>query len=373
MLPVQTRIQLPILAFAALLCADRAACQADLIAISWSGSVYGVDSNTGTATLIGAALPNQNALGLDGNGTLWATHRSGPTGSWVYHLTNIDPMTGAGTIVYSGIPDLRGLTGAGGALLYGIQDGSPDQLVTVDTATGTVTPIGGTNFTGQQALALHQGVLYSWDINQGLLVVDQTTGLATDPWPAVGGPAGLQFMMSHPDGRLLVGRDSLYSLDVTTGVATFIGAIGTFDLRGCEPLGGGFIQSFGTACNGAFGPTVLTATGLPQVGSSITTLSSNHAASSLGALVFGFSNTTYMGLNLPFDLTPVLGTSNCFLYVSIDANLIGFTNANMPADLSFTLPLPPVAAGLRFHLQHACFEPVPGGLSWSNGLTVQVQ
>ena len=72
------------------------------------------------------------------------------------------------------------------------------------------------------------------------------------------------------------------------------------------------------------------------------------------------------------NLDPLLGTSGCTLDVSLDATLVGITSAAAPADLSFTFGIPATAAGLQVHVQHAVFEAVPGGLSWSNGLTIQV-
>lgn len=345
----------------------------DLIAVAWGGGVYRVDSLTGAATALGTGLFGQNGAALDAGGVYWSTHRVGPTGSWVYHLTTVDTNTGAATIVHSNMPDTRGFATGPGTALYAVRDGSPDSLITIDTVTGAVTTIGNTGRSSLQGLTFHQGTLYGWDLTAGLVTIDTTTGAATDPFPALGGPSGLQWMMSHPDGRLLVGRDDLYVVDPTTGVSTLIGNIGSFDLRGCEFAGGGYIRSFGQGCNGFSGPVVQTGTGMPQVGGSIVSTSSNHAPGALGVLVFGLSNTIYAGLNLPFDLTPVLGTNGCFLNVSIDATLVGFTSGVAPADLSYTIPLPPPAAGVLFHLQHACFEPVPGNLSWSNGLTVQVQ
>lgn len=362
-----------LVALAAALVPSAALTAQDLIGVAWNGGVFAVDSLTGAASQIGTGLPGQNALGLDAGGTLWATHRSGTPGAYVYHLATIDPGTGLATVVHSGTPDLRGLTGAGGPLLYGIQDGTPDQLASIDVTTGAVTPIGATGFSSQQALAMHQGVLYSWDLSRGLLIVDPLTGLATDPFPAVGSPTGTQFLASHPDGRLLLGQNALYAVDVTTGQAAYVAPLSAYDLRGVEFTPGGYLQAFGQGCRGAAGPVVLTGTGTPLVGGSVTSTSSNHAPNALGVLVLGFSNTLHAGLGLPLDLGPLLGTGGCFLHVAVDATLVGFSSAISPAALSFAIPLPAPAAGLLFHLQHACFEPVPGGMSWSNGLTVQVR
>jgi hypothetical protein len=261
--------------------------------------------------------------------------------------------------------------------LYAIKDqAASDQLVRIDSWNGAITPIGNTGFTGVEGLAKHQGVLYAWDVNAGLLIVDQLTGAATDPFPGVGGPPGLMALCGHPDGRLLVGggtaTNSLYSVDVTTGGTTLIGVMnGATDVRGIEPLGG-FLAPFGTACNGVYGPANLWIQGLPQVGGSLTTVSLNHAPSTLGVVVFGLSTTFNQTVPLPYLLDPLLGTNNCRLYTSIDASVIVFTDATAPAQLQYQFALGFSAQGVMFHVQHACFEPVAGNLSWSNAVTVQV-
>ena len=99
--------------------------------------------------------------------------------------------------------------------------------------------------------------------------------------------------------------------------------------------------------------------------------STNHAANALGVLILGFSNTTHASAPLPFSLDPTLGTSGCFLQASIDVNQLGLTGAG--GGLTFPVTLPQWFAGNVVYAQHACFEPVAGGISWSNGITIRVQ
>lgn len=347
----------------------------DLLAVTWSGSTYLVDSHTGASTFLGTGLPGQNGMAKDQSGAFWSTQRLGTT-TYTYFLTTIDPTTGAATAVHPSI-DLRGMAEGPAGTLYGIANASPDALVSIDLATGTTTTIGGTGFAGIQGLTQHQGVLYAWDINFGLLIVDPNTGVATDPFPGVGGPTGLQGLCSHPDGRLIAGggssTNSLYVVDPTTGGSTLIGVMTAPDVRGFEPLGGGSVTAFGQGCNGVAGPVVLTSTGAPQPGNALQFTSGNHEANALGVLTFGLSTTTYQGLQLPLLLDPMFGTSGCRLYASIDASVILVTGPAAPAQLSFAMPLTAGAAGAVFHVQHACLEAVPGGMSWSNALTVRVQ
>src|SRR5262245_31123549 len=117
----------------------------DLVGVAWTGGVYALDSHTGAATLLGTGLFGQNALAVDGSGTLWSTHRTGlpSTPPWTYDVTVVNPQTGAATVVYPAV-DLRGMAGDGTSTMWGIQDGPSDLLVTIDLGTGFVTTVGPT-------------------------------------------------------------------------------------------------------------------------------------------------------------------------------------------------------------------------------------
>jgi len=351
----------------------------DLLAVTWNGAIKLVNSYTGAVTPLGPGLSGQNCLARASNGTFWSQQRLSTSS---YYFTRIDPGTGIATPVHYTSADIRGLASGPGTWLYGIQNGTStvtDSLVRFDTASGSVQTIGSTGFDGIQGLAMHLGVLYAWDVFSGLLIVDQLTGAASDPFPLVSGPTYQQSLCSHRDGRLLLGggdsngTDQLFSLDVTNGTATLIGnMVGATDVRGLEPLDAS-AAPFGTGCNGVHGPVVLSVTGSLQAGGSLMSVSSNHEPNTLGAVVLGLSTTLYQAHALPLLLDPLLGTTNCTLYASIDASVLVFTGTTTPASLQFGLPLTGAAAGARFHLQHVCFEPVPGNLSFSNGIAVQVR
>ena len=104
----------------------------------------------------------------------------------------------------------------------------------------------------------------------------------------------------------------------------------------------------------------------------IETVSTNHAANASGVLILGFSNSSMGGFALPLLLDPILGTVNCNLYVSIDITQAAITSSATPATLGFRTDLPMAARGLTVYAQHACLEPVPGGLSLSNAARIQV-
>jgi hypothetical protein len=137
--------------------------------------------------------------------------------------------------------------------------------------------------------------------------------------------------------------------------------------------GAGSATPYGTACNDAFGPVALGASGPLGLGATVTLSSTNHAANQLGFVIFGFSDTVHLGLPLPFSLDSTLGTVGCALLASIDASSIAFTGPAGPATLATPFTLPSFATGLSIYVQHACLAPVPGGMSWSNGLRLQLQ
>lgn len=337
----------------------------DMIAVSWSGGVYALDSYTGAATYIANGLSGQNALARDDAGGLWSTHRNGT----VYALTSIDPNSGAATVVTNNFPDLRAMASAGGTLLWGIQNASPDELIQFDTTNSQVTTIGQTGFGSIQCLATVDGILYAWDNNAGLLTIDPATGVATDVSASVGGNGDMQWLTRRSDGALIGGNSGLYVIDPTTGVATQI-ASGLVDTRGAEPYQQ-HIQTFGTGCAGAFGTVQASASITGGPAPVLSTSSTNHDPNVPGLIVFGISSQQTGGVPLPFNIDPIFGTQGCNLYVSLDVSVLAFTAANGPATLDTSLPILPGWSGYSLLIQHATLDSVPGGLSLSNAVAVQ--
>ena len=137
-------------------------------------------------------------------------------------------------------------------------------------------------------------------------------------------------------------------------------------------FGSGYGRPFGSGCLGALGPSELRASGPFQVGSLITTTSTGHAPNAPALTILGLSNLDHLGLPLPLLLDPLLGTSGCSLLASADVLLGGLTTATSPAAFAFALVPNTSFAGRVLYVQHACLEPVPGGLSFSNGLAIHV-
>lgn len=145
---------------------------------------------------------------------------------------------------------------------------------------------------------------------------------------------------------------------------------------GVAVVGGGVAGSwnaYGSGCMGQFGTVGLQIQGTVATGQVITHVSNNHAPNTLGVGILGLSNTTYSGNPLPFSVDSLLGTVGCFLNASVDATVVGFSGGSSPAQLSFPFAMPPCPiGGLSIYIQHACFEPVPGGVSFSEGVVLLV-
>ncbi|HEX4953936.1 MAG TPA: IPTL-CTERM sorting domain-containing protein [Thermoanaerobaculia bacterium] len=175
------------------------------------GSLIDLDPATGAGSFrsnLGAFGPVTEIEFRD-DGTLFAS-----TGQGESSLITIDPETGVETLV--GVHDFGSLNGLEfvGDTLYGsfFEAGAPGDdgegsggvfLVTVDTATAALTPIGPS------------------------LPYDPVRGLAYDP--QTGTMYGVGTPMQIPEG----GGDSLFTIDLGTGATTEIGATG-FSVGGLE-------------------------------------------------------------------------------------------------------------------------------------------
>ena len=349
----------------------------DMIGVTFAGQVLRMNSTTGTTTVLANGAIGKNSLCCTGSNRLISTIRTGTfTSGFRYHLIEINPFTGAESILFgqADFGDLRGMTSAPGQapdVVLAVRDtGGPDELVVIDLATGVLTVIGPTGFSSIQALDATGGGLRAWDLGAGLLNISGSTGAATDPFPAVGGPTGQQFLVTNPvTFATFVGNTQMRPLTVSTGVAgSPINFAGAPDLRGAV-FTTERTQRFGNDCGGVGGESNVFATTAIRGGQPVTIRSNRHGAAALGAMILGFSTTSNGGQPLPFLLDPLLGTVGCRLNVSLDATQLGF--ADPSGNLDVTLSLPPAAAFFQFFVQHTAFDPVPGGMTWTDGLRVR--
>ncbi|HEX5051586.1 MAG TPA: hypothetical protein VFZ65_07440 [Planctomycetota bacterium] len=367
-----------------------------------TGGFQGTGTATSQAILWDRAHPNDFLVG--GFGFIGRASITGP-GSVVYApVTNgvgvVSQMTqdDAGQIVFadSGTNQVRRLdpvsgvvtelsTGAqpwGSSLSSGAWDpltgdtvlgGSGEIYRLADGATTGTLVVGGLGgFVSAIAFDPVTGEILATVLTANRLVRVSAGGAVSDVAPpfSIPGPNALAI---DGNGDLVTGGGTgqVYRVPRAGGAPVFL-ASNTSPANAVNGLSvagaGGYGIPFGASCSATSGPATLIATGPFAVGSTVSTTSGNHAANSLGILVLGLDRTNYLGLPLPFLLDPVFGTASCYLNVSLDVTFGGVTGASSPAELTFSFVLPPSFAGQHFYAQHACLEPVPGLLSWSNGL-----
>jgi len=358
-----------VLAALGLLSLPCAAAAQDMIAVGYARNVYSLDSASGQAVVIGFGFLGQSGLARDGGGTLWSTALTNWTSGPTNFLTRIEPANGFVTPMFVTLP-FRSLASGPGTSLFALANATPSDLLhSIDTTNGQSVVIGSTGLANVVALVAHQGLLLGWDTALGLVVLSPTTGQATDVNPAVGGN-NIAWLAVREDGALIGGGGVfVYSIDAVTGVAVVTSTTNGSLITGA--CASGLAYAIGSGCAGGGGLVNLTVSGALRAGTVLNAQSVGHGYTTLhrGALILGFSRVAHQGLVLPFDLDPVLGTIDCSLQTSIDSVLWGATSLGV---LQFLVPLPSGLGGSTFFLQHAVFEPVPGGMSWSGAVRVHV-
>ncbi|MCK5942842.1 MAG: hypothetical protein KAI24_12775 [Planctomycetes bacterium] len=352
------------IAFAVILAAGSTSAQ-DMLGVTWSGSIYAVDSFSGAAQPVAAGIFGHEAMARDDQGTLWTVART-LLGAPSYFLTRLDTTTFDQAIVVQ-IGDARALADGGGGILYAAEFFPGDyRLMRIDTTTGVRSLVGATGTT-VQAMTMHNGALYAWNVDEGLGTIDLATGVFTDVGPFGGG--SIQWLDVRSDGQLIGGNYEFFTIDPGSG-AYLPYATGTLDFRGVARSQ--FALPIGSGCAGV----ELRATGTLQPGSFVATVSTGYPSTGAivgiaGALLLGTSSTSYQNVPLPLDLDPLLGTTGCSLYTSVDASQLGLTTGS--ATPSFFLPilLPAAVAGQTFFVQHAAID-LNGQTYWSNGVRLQI-
>ena len=208
----------------------------DILAVSWDGSTYTMDSTNGSGSFLGSSgFTGLNAMAGDGGGRFFTTSGS--------NLLTIDPSTGAGTIVgNTGLLSVRGMAMQPGGPIFVYNDegfGNPDVFYSIDPNTGASSFIGRANHTGIQGLAFGtNGRLFAWDIISGLLTVDMTNGQTTDVNNANGGTGDIQCLALGPNGIMYGARNALFSINLNDGSFATIGTGNYSDVRGIEFMSG---------------------------------------------------------------------------------------------------------------------------------------
>jgi len=162
---------------------------ADVIGVTFNGTVASFDSATGIRTVLGnAGITRLDSLARSSSGTLYSVG-----GASDNTLVTIDPITGKATAVatlnYSATPKpsntLAGLSFSPSGDLFAVAFNSPTistNLYHINPLTGDTTLVGSTgkqDVFGDLAFS-PDGTLYAWSTASGLMTVDTSTGLATD-------------------------------------------------------------------------------------------------------------------------------------------------------------------------------------------------
>jgi hypothetical protein len=144
--------------------------------------------------------------------------------------------------------DIRALAYDFTGSLYLINDptgfGGIDSLYRIDpvgflNSTATAALVGATGFTGIQSLTFGPtGTLFGWDVDEGLVTVNPSTGATTDVNLGLGGTGDIQGM-TFLAGILYGAGNSLYTIDPSTGSFTDLGPIlvgANADVRGLSTM-----------------------------------------------------------------------------------------------------------------------------------------
>ena len=198
-------------------------------------SLYTVDPLTGAATLIGAT-GFSHVTGIDFDpttGTLYGVVSDLFNGTTA--LITIDPATGAGTVVGTTGNQIPDITIGPDGILRGWSECSavpcsaadPDNPIAIDKGTGAVTLTSSSLSTQDTGVASRTATTIFVKPIGDLYSVDVNTGVATFLF---GTNLSLQNLLENaPDGTLLTGARSpdgtqFYSIDVATQTATPLGA-----------------------------------------------------------------------------------------------------------------------------------------------------
>ncbi len=133
----------------------------------------------------------------------------------------------------------------------------------------------------------------------------------------------------------------------------------------------------GTACAGSNGPVMMTNDPMypARVGQTFVLHFINMpTAPGVFYIIFGFSNTVWSGLPLPFDLSG-LGMFLCYAYVAVDI-VIPWSFVNGSGWFQIQLPNDPSLAGLMFYNQALIMDPMapnPARMTTSNWGMGQIQ
>lgn len=201
-----------------------------------ASSLYQIDATTGAATLIGAT-GFTHVVSIDIHPVTGVIYGISNSFGGTNALITIDATTGAGTFVANvGGDNWPDITFDSRGTLYSWSEASPDRLNTIDLTTGATTEIGpnGLN-TYQFGLGADSAdTIYAKNGDGNVYTIDKTTGAAT--FVVSLGSGGLDNALAFDENDVAFTLDrfgsetSLLTLDLMTGAVTTIGATGIANL-----------------------------------------------------------------------------------------------------------------------------------------------
>lgn len=313
--------------FLSFLCSAGLAHAQDIMAIDGPGNVYLIDSANGSGTLLGS-LGYTGAVGLarDSADDLYAICDHPVAGQ---AIVQVDPLTGAGTLVNSAIPLYTG------EVFRGVSFDSSDNLwaehttsyiVTVPLASGVAVFGNKPSAFDMRSIAWSGGEMYGWDLVKGLVIFDTVgTNWATNVNPGVPGSLDVNAMTASPSGQLFGAADELYTIDELTGVTTLVGS---------GPYSGITAMEFlGVPPNPVLSVTPLTA------GQAATF--SVTGATPFSSVIVGYSIAGAGPTSTPFGVVDMTPPINAFPPFAMDATGSG----------GWSLTIPGGASGLTLYTQ----------------------
>lgn len=127
-------------------------------------------------------------------------------------------------------------------------------------------------------------------------------------------------------------------------------------------------DTFGAACAGSRGKPVLSAAGVPRLGTTFSVQLSGAVSGARAVLFFGGSDRTWSGVRLPFDLG-AFGAPGCVILASGEVQIDARTSASGTAGVPVAVPNITSLKGVRFYNQWIVTDPAANraGLATSNG------
>lgn len=191
-----------------------------------NGELHSIDLNTGDTTFIGPTNHHHHlwhGLAMDSQGKLF-----GSSGDWItgYRIFEIDPNTGNATLVYrSSLLGIHAIEFGPNDELFVIDDplgpfvGGIHDLYQIDLSAGTTSYIGSTGSNEIMALTFDGSALYGFDLLEGLVQIDMTSGVADDQNSNFSGPTGATISMCFDKkGALYYFDHAIWMMDKESGI-----------------------------------------------------------------------------------------------------------------------------------------------------------